>query len=450
MRKKKPEFRYETFRRPAKTGTIYVRFLDAEGRHVATRSTETKEKTAASAAIIRFLSELDLEAIADAKAARKEARELEDMTEIEKLGVKPFADFVRDFWADGSSYLQDHEEAGRPLSGSYTKTCRIYARLQVGEYGPFRTLSTREITFANIETFVRWVRKQGKSRYVIDRILDTIRRPLSWGHARGIAEKINFDGLVLPKTASRERGILDDDEVRALLAVPVQEVWTDLEKGERHLEAKPRPRLKGGERNEGPKPVDIRQKAAVLFALYLGHRRGEFRGIKWGAVDMENWFARVENNYTDADGDKNPKAGSFGIVPIAKDLQPIIRELYEVAKIFGRAGFDDYVLMNTEDPKKPIGTITIRRGWTRMLAAIGISEEERKARNLVLHGARHRFATVLIDSGELTPGEAQKFTRHKTEEMLKHYSDHIRPETLERARRALDHREGDESPPSGS
>jgi Phage integrase family. len=81
-------------------------------------------------------------------------------------------------------------------------------------------------------------------------------------------------------------------------------------------------------------------------------------------------------------------------------------------------------------------------GWERALEGIGIDEKKRKARNLVLHGARHTNTTRLLDSGELSPAEVAKLTRHKDLSMLSRYGGHVQPEALEKGRTALSMKKG--------
>jgi integrase len=117
-------------------------------------------------------------------------------------------------------------------------------------------------------------------------------------------------------------------------------------------------------------------------------------------------------------------------------LEPVLKDLKTLGSKLGCDKPEDFVLPGTTR-KTAISDITLRRGWERALVAIGIDENKRKLRNLVMHGARHSYTTRLIDSGELTPAEVAKLTRHKDLTMLSRYGGHLQPETLERGRRAL-------------
>ena len=182
--------------------------------------------------------------------------------------------------------------------------------------------------------------------------------------------------------------------------------------------------------------LDMRQKAAILLALFAGLRRGEIRGLRWDDIDSEIKQIDVKHNFVRFDGDKAPKKDSIGVIPLAPQLEPVLKDLKTLSVKLGYDKPGDFVLPGTTR-KTPISDITLRRGWERALEAVGIDEKKRKLRNLVMHGARHSYTTRLIDSGELTPAEVAKLTRHKDLTMLSRYGGHLQPETIEKGRRAL-------------
>jgi integrase len=180
--------------------------------------------------------------------------------------------------------------------------------------------------------------------------------------------------------------------------------------------------------------LDLRQKAALLLSELAGLRRGEIRALTWGAVDLERGRIEVVDNYVPVDGAKKPKTGSVGAVPISEDLGPVLQELKNTAHRLGLDGPNNYVLMGAR-PDVPINEITIARGYRRALQAIGISDEERKRRNLVPHSGRHGFATRLAD--EIGERAAARLTRHRTTTAFEGYAAHTSEELLEKGRQAL-------------
>lgn len=442
-RKSLPEYRFETYRRPAKGRlVIYVRFLSASGAVLATRSTGMQDEGAASAEILRLSRELDLPEL----DARRQDRAEKSLATEDRLAGLSIAQYLAWYWGLDGYHVADMAAAKKKLSGSYLVNNRSYLRLYVDPWEPFAATPLRKASFAIMDRFFRSLRTTAQvsdpgkvlSRATIDNIKVIVRSALNWAAARGLCGKIDFSGIILPASTSRDRGILTDAEVARILALPTQELWREKRGEERlRLDVPPRPRLPGGKHHEEPlEAVDIRMKAFVLIGPFLGFRRGEERGLKWSAVDLARGQVRVESNYTDLDGDKAPKRGSYGTIPLAPELEVVLWELKEYAAALGLDSPGDYVLFNPRNPSKPAPTSTLRRGWERIMRDIGISDPERARRNLVPHGTRHRFATKLLEAG-LSPQEAQKMTRHKTLEMLERYSDHVSAETMERAREAI-------------
>ena len=64
-----------------------------------------------------------------------------------------------------------------------------------------------------------------------------------------------------------------------------------------------------------PPLLDIRQKAAILLALFAGLRRGEIRGLRWSDIDLKTKQIDVQHNVVRFDGDKAPKKDSTNESP---------------------------------------------------------------------------------------------------------------------------------------
>ena len=431
----KNHFTYATFSRAASNGRsiVYVRFIDTEtGEIIATRSTGKETEKAAKPKITEFLAELDLKAMAKAKDKTRDAN-LNDEVRLAALSVY---DFVNWFWSDESYYITERMDAGRPLSREYVETSRSYIRTTIKGFEQFRLTTLKDIHLSAIEAFIRKLRRAGKSRDVIKRNIDAIRTPLSWAKSRGLVESpFDFKSIVLPERSNHERGILTDDEILKIVALPYTKPWNE-QTGKVRVTISPRPRLKGKESYKLPPLLDIRQKAAILLALFAGLRRGEIRGLRWGDIDLKTKQIDVQHNFVRFDGDKSPKKDSTGILPLAPEIEAILGDLQTLSTKLGYTKPGDFVLPGTSR-EEAVSDITLRRGWERALEAIGIDEAQRKQRNLVMHGARHSYTTRLLDSGELTPAEVAKLTRHKDLSMLSRYGGHVQPETLEKGRRAL-------------
>jgi integrase len=426
--------RFEIFNRPNVSGEdrYSVRFFDASGDLICTRSTGTSTKSEASVVVAQLLRTLPLDHMARAKQAGYE----EELDAEEKLKETPLAQFVADFWGPKSEYLSSRSEEGRPLSGQYVKVQRRYVERFIADAATFKKTKLRDVTLVLVERWVREVKAGGADGNLINDALNCIRSPLSWAKKRNLLdEPFDFRAISRPKEKNNARGVLTAAEVRMFIDLPVQASWTPQSGTEaERADIKPRARLKGGQKNEGPAPIDLRMKTAILLSELAGLRRGEIRGLRWRAVDLENRVIHVEENIVPNDAPKGPKGGSAGTVPISDDLLAVLEDLRVTAFKLGRFQPEEYVIFNLE-PGVPVAEVTIKRGFERALALIGIDEAARKSRHLTLHSGRHFFATRLAD--EIGPRAAARLTRHRSAAAFDRYAAHDSPEALERARDAM-------------
>ena len=388
-RKKAQESRYSFtfFKRSTKSNSIilYVRIVDKQtGRVLAQRSTGTDDEREAAAFAGRLLESLPL----DALARSQEDRAAADFAEAENLRSAMLSKFFAQFWAEGSSYLIARAEAGKPLSGAYLRDRRSSIKRFAAPYPLFQRTPLSDTSLLLLEGFRDYLRKKGVSPNIRNVALDSLRAPISWAQKRGLVDSsFSFSAIDRPKTTYRKRGVLTDEEVAKVIALPVESSWTNKEGDNLHVAVRPRPRLSKGEKNEKCIRIDLRQKTAFLLSELAGLRRGEIRALKWGAVDLTRRRIEVVDNYVPVDGAKKPKTGSVGTVPISEDLRPVLQELKDIAQRLKLDGPDNYVLMGAR-PSVPINEITIARGYRRALLAIGITDEDRKSRNLVPHSGR--------------------------------------------------------------
>lgn len=431
---KESRFSFTFFNRATKSGSsvIYARIIDKQtGQILAQRSTGTNDEREAAAQAGRLLAELPLDAMVRAREDQAAA----DFSEAERLRDTMLSKFFTQFWGEGSAYLRARDEAGKPLSGMYIMNKRSSVKRYAALYPQFQRTPLRATSLLLLEGFRDYLRNKGVPANTRNVALDSLRSPISWAQKRGLIDSpFSFSAIDRPKGTFRKRGVLSDEEVTALVALPVESVWVSNEEKNVHVDVRPRPRRAKGEKNEGPAPIDLRQKAALLLSELAGLRRGEIRALKWGAVDLERKRIEVVDNYVPGDGAKKPKTGSVGTVPISEDLRPVLKDLKDIAHSLKLDGPDNYVLMGAM-PDIPINEITIARGYRRALLAIGITEEERKRRNLVPHSGRHGFATRLAD--EIGERAASRLTRHRTASAFEGYAAHTSEELLEKGRKAL-------------
>jgi integrase len=428
-------FTFKLYLRTLPSGQIYYARFYEKGNKIllADRSTGEADERLANIAAGKLLAQLPLDKLAKTKVSEF----AEKMEGAERLKNMPFADYLVWFWnADASDYIRDRIDAEKPLSKVYIRDQARYIKNHASRYPLFKKIALKDITLYCMEQWMRHLKRTIPNNNLIVDVLTATKTPLSWANKRYmIEEPFETSAIVKPKEHHRKRGILSRDEVSKIAALPVLDVM------------KPRPRLKDGKKNEGPTPIDVRMKAVVLLSELAAMRRGEIRALRWRNVNFDNKRIAVVENYVDQDGLKEPKRDSAGVVPMADELADVLLELKRVASLFKFDTDDDFVIFNTQRGV-PVAESTIKRGFHRALALIGIeddstaSKEKRphhpgsqQSRHLVLHSGRHGAATRLAEI--IGPRNAAKVTRHKSPQAFMGYADHDTDEAMEKARKAL-------------
>jgi len=428
-------FTFKLYQRTLPSGNVYyARFFKKNSNIIlADRSTGESDDKSANIAAGKLLAQLPLD-----KNYRKKTSEFSDRIEgAERLKNMPFVDFLVWFWNENTSeYIQDRIDAGKPLSNKYIKDQARNIKNYTSTYLLFKKMALKEITLYCMEQWMRYLKRTvGNNNLIVD-ALTAVKTPFSWAKKRAmIDEPFEMSAIVKPKEIYKKRGILSRSEVAKIVELSVED------------EIIPRPRLKEGLKNEGTPPVDIRMKAVVLISELTAMRRGEIRALRWQNVDFEKNKISVVENYVEYDGFKNPKQDSIGTIPIADDLALVLKELKRVASAKGYDNNDDFVVFNKKRGI-PVAESTIKRGYRRILALIGIEDDSKakeenrlphpgsqQARHLVLHSGRHGAATRLAEA--IGSRNAAKITRHKSPKAFMGYADHDTEETLEKARNAL-------------
>jgi len=429
-------FTFKLYKRTLPKGELYYArfFVKGQTLVLADRSTGEEEEAQALVAAGKMLAQLPLERLARAKAAK----DRDGLEAAEHLRNMDLASFFTWFWTPGASdYLRDREDAEKPLSNYYVLCQSRYIAKHAATYQPFKKTSLREASLYLVEQWMHHLEREKVSANVIVDAMAAIRTPLSWAQKRNLLdESFTMAAIVRPKEHHAKRAILSRAEVAKIVALRTVDSVT------------PRPRLKGKDnKNEGTAPIDVRMKAVVLLSELAAMRRGEIRALRWSSVDFEKKLISIEENFTDSDGLKAPKRESYGIVPMARELETVLLKLRGVALSLGRAAPEDFVIYNAKRGV-PAAEVTLRRGFHRALALIGIEDDStaskegrppksgsQQARRLVLHSGRHGAATRLAEA--IGPRDAARITRHRSPQAFAGYSNHDTDEMLDKAREAL-------------
>jgi len=358
---------------------FYVRILDVDGTIIATKSTGTS----------------------DERKAVKKALEILKATPKNPLKQDPLLiDALLSFWQRDSEYVKSRKLDGHTLSNAYIDKTRFYIESLVKTFSGFNKLRLSQVTPRTLDKWRSTVGYSGASCKGVNHALNGIRVFLRWAFFQGIIPNDPTISFRYIAYKPKEKGALSLLEMGKIEALD----WPD-----------------------------IRQKAALILGFSCGLRRGEIRALRWKYVDLNTHIITVVENYTDDDGMREPKAGSSRIVPVFGMVLEILNELKRTNPYGGEP--DDFVLPNVARDK-PLAAITIKRGFERIMDAIGIDGTTRAARKLSFHSMRHSLVTRAREAG-LSDFVVSALSGHKTTRMVNHYS-HQTITAVETARGSLE------------
>jgi integrase len=173
-------------------------------------------------------------------------------------------------------------------------------------------------------------------------------------------------------------------------------------------------------------------KLAFKLGIFCGLRAGEVSGLRVCDLDLKEDIIHVNHSWNDVDGLKPPKNSDVRNLPIDHET---LLELYAQARKNPQFSRTSYVFFSSVKTEQPVWPSCYIDGLCDALEKIGISETERKERNIVFHSLRHFCATTLSQRADLKM--VQAILGHKTEIMTKHYSDHETREKLKSMRNVM-------------
>jgi integrase len=302
------------------------------------------------------------------------------LEKVKTAEEKDFITYLLDFYNyDNSPYVREKLAHGQSIGRTHCKDSIFRINGYWKKYFEGRTLSS--ITRGDIRDFSLTLVKRKYAASTINKTMIAGKVALAWAQREGYIHTNPSEKLANFVGKSKERGILTDDETADIF----QQKWKD----ERSL-------------------------LGNLVASTCGLRSGEVLGLKHEDIGLDRLFIR--HSYSHLDGLKTPKNGEQRQVP----LLPEIRE--QLIKLSEKNPWDDGFIFYSDKQGQPMDHKLLNNGLFDAMKKMGITEVERKSRNIVFHSWRHRYATKmsdLVDARSL--GLA---TGHKTQAMLAHYADH--------------------------
>lgn len=360
---------FSLFQRKTQSGLVwYARFNDQYGKLVVTKSTGIP--------------------VVGKKGKRQDAyKKAKEMLDTLHFQNSPsYLAYLESFWKDGSKYVRSKRIAEKkPLSNYYVQLNAAGIEKHVKPFPGFQKINLAELKPGMIEDWKLWALEKGVGSRRINAILQAMAVPVRYALSRGEIPSDPFQTVKKVAYTPKEKGILSQKEVAALLSV----------------------------RDDDP-----RVTLAVLLAVLTGIRRGEARGLRWCDIDRSEGIIHIRNNYVDSEGSKGCKWGSARDVLLPTAAKEALEEVHEKSPYTLP---DDFVLFSLDSRKEPITGETIRGGFSRMLEHAGIPKTDQKERNLTYHGMRHTFVTLARMAG-LPDIMVQALAGHKSAEMMNHYS----------------------------
>ena len=178
--------------------------------------------------------------------------------------------------------------------------------------------------------------------------------------------------------------------------------------------------------------TDSVNKLAFKVAALFGLRAGEISGLQVCDIDANADLLYIRHSWNDTDKLKDTKNGDDRIIPIEHG---VALELLMNARRNPDYSDTSFVFWSPKVAGQPMWPSSFEDDFYLAMQKIGISEEQRKERNIVFHSLRHYCATQIAQRASLEI--AMKILGHRTEEMTRLYSEHETQMKLNNAKEVL-------------
>ena len=162
---------------------------------------------------------------------------------------------------------------------------------------------------------------------------------------------------------------------------------------------------------------------AFNLSAFSGLRPGEISGLQVRDIDSEKDLITIRHSWHHTGFLKSTKTNRIRKVPVAHNI--IIRLLAQ-AQRSPVASDESFVFWSKANDYNPFLPQYYDDGFFDALHKIGVSEEERKERNIDFYSLRHFCATYLANMTDMR--NVQAILGHTTPAMTQHYADHMTDE----------------------
>ena len=301
-------------------------------------------------------------------------------------------DFLKNFWTpEKSEYIQNKRAHKKPI-GDYH--CKEMFNMVERYWKPFfgDDFTVGELTEQYLEDFLQ---ELANFRHLKGATINHARTcgatGLKWLKNKGLIHSNPMANVeAFSKSDSTARGIPSESEIRALYELE----WD----------------------NEV-------MYLAFNLAAFSGLRPGEISGLQICDIDYDNDLITIRHSWHRTGFLKSTKTNLIRKVPVAHD---IILRLLSLANKNPIASNDSFIFWSKANDFKPYLPQYYDDGFFDALHKIGISEKERKERNIDFYSLRHFCATYLANMTDMR--NVQAVLGHTTPAMTSHYANHMTDE----------------------
>lgn len=307
-------------------------------------------------------------------------------------------EFLVNFWTpEKSEYIQNKRAHKKPIGDYHCKEMRgMVNRYWLPYFGEDFTVG--ELTEQYLEDFLQ---ELANFRYLKGATINHARTcgatGLKWLKNKGIIHSNPMANVeAFSKSDATPRGIPDEKEIKALYELD----WNS----------------------------EVMYLAFNLSA-FSGLRPGEISGLQVRDIDSEKDLITIRHSWHRTGFLKSTKTNLIRKVPVAHNI--IIRLLAQAQRC-PNANEETFVFWSKANDYKPFLPQYYDNGFFEALHKIGVSEEERKERNIDFYSLRHFCATYLANMTDMR--NVQAILGHTTPAMTEHYADHMTDEHFDSIR----------------
>ncbi|MDL2230026.1 site-specific integrase [Treponema sp. OttesenSCG-928-L16] len=309
-----------------------------------------------------------------------------------------FCDYLNDFWnRETSNYYREIKTLGKDPKPRHFKDMQSVVRRYFLDY--FKKQLLGQVDEMNLHDFLVYLRlDKGLAPSTVNQARNAAFVALKYAKRRKLIRNFDFDAVLRVSGKTKDRGILEREEVDELFI----RTWRD-----------PRSRLMN------------------LIASQTGMRMGEIQALR--ICDIHQEAISIVHSWNKVDGGlKSTKNNECRTVPILPELTI---EIQTYIKQYRKTFRTDSFLFPSNLENTPYDDKQVRKDFYSTLKEIGISEVERRERNIVFHSWRHYCAKNLAQVANRAIGMA--ILGHKTSAMFDHYADHADKETFKKMAQAI-------------